>query len=146
MTLTIRVYALIGTDAGELLLSDEYRFGMRMTKFPGGGLQFGEGTIECLQREAKEELGQELCDIRHFYTTDFFIESQFHPGRQIVAVYYLASLTKPTDLNVVNKPFCFDDVEGSQSFRYVNLNSIDMEHLTFPSDRAVLAILKQKHS
>ena len=54
---TIRVYALIINGENEVLLSDEFRLGMRMTKFPGGGLQFGEGTLACLKREAMEDIG-----------------------------------------------------------------------------------------
>jgi 8-oxo-dGTP pyrophosphatase MutT (NUDIX family) len=68
----IRVYALILNGENEVLLSDEYQMDMKMTKFPGGGMEYGEGTIDCLQREAMEEFGQSLINIRHFYTTDYY--------------------------------------------------------------------------
>lgn len=55
----IRVYGLIFCK-GLLLITDEFRLGMPMTKFPGGGLIKGEGTIDCLKRECMEELGQEI--------------------------------------------------------------------------------------
>ena len=56
----IRVYGIyIDPDKG-ILVSDELVNGKYITKFPGGGLEFGEGTIDCLKREMVEETGQEL--------------------------------------------------------------------------------------
>ena len=34
---TIRVYALILNDQNDVLVTDEFQLGMKMTKFPGGG-------------------------------------------------------------------------------------------------------------
>ena len=69
----IRVYGLVINPQNEVLLTDEYRYETNMTKFPGGGLHYGEGLIDCLKREFREECnGQEIENIRHFYTTDFF--------------------------------------------------------------------------
>ena len=65
---TIRVYAIILNENREVLVSDEYQKGMEMTKFPGGGMHFGEGTIDCLTREALEEFGQEIEIVDHFYS------------------------------------------------------------------------------
>ncbi len=53
----IRVYALILNLNNDILISDEYQLDMRMTKFPGGGMHFGEGPVDCLKREAVEEMG-----------------------------------------------------------------------------------------
>ena len=50
----IRVYALLINEKNEVLITDEFRFGKEVTKFPGGGLHWGEGTIDCLQRECRE--------------------------------------------------------------------------------------------
>ena len=33
---------------------------MYVTKFPGGGMEFGEGTIDCIKRECMEEFGEEV--------------------------------------------------------------------------------------
>lgn len=68
----IRVYGILINENKEVLLSDEYYKGVKITKFPGGGLNYGEGTIDCLKREALEEFGQPIEVIEHFYTTDFF--------------------------------------------------------------------------
>ena len=41
----IRVYGLWIRE-GRILVTDEFRLGTFMTKFPGGALEFGEGTID----------------------------------------------------------------------------------------------------
>ena len=45
----IRVYGFL-IDEGCILVTDEFRLGIFMTKFPGGGLIYGEGMIDCLKR------------------------------------------------------------------------------------------------
>ena len=85
-TFTIRVYGLLFHE-GRVLVSDELIRGRRITKFPGGGLEFGEGLKDCLVREIREEMGLEALDPQHFYTTDFFQQSSFHSTpMQVVSV------------------------------------------------------------
>ncbi|HDJ33357.1 MAG TPA: NUDIX domain-containing protein [Bacteroidetes bacterium] len=140
----VRVYALIINRKKEILLTDEYQMDMRMTKFPGGGLQYGEGTIDCLKREAMEELGQELEVKNHFYTTDFFQETMFFRGYQLISIYYLAGFKQPIRFRISDRPFDFpEDVNGSQSFRWAAIESLRPEDLTFPIDRVVLKKLQE---
>jgi len=87
----VRGYMLV-IQEGCLLLSDEVLQGDHATKFPGGGLEYGEGLIECILREALEELGQEVEVLNHFYTTDFCQPSVFRPEDQMISVYYTAKL------------------------------------------------------
>lgn len=142
---TIRVYAIIINNKNEVLLSDEFRLGMRMTKFPGGGLKFGEGIIDCLQREAREEFGQELEILRHFYTTEFFQKALFFEDHQLISIYYLAKFTKPIEFNISDKPFDFEkDIEGNQSFRWKSIWEISEDDVTFPIDKKVTVLLMQK--
>lgn len=81
----IRVYGLLLNDNSELLVADEFEFGMKFTKFPGGGLELGEGLIDGLKREWMEELGQEIEVVEHFYTTDFFSYLVFIPINNLSA-------------------------------------------------------------
>src|SRR6478735_10288577 len=83
----VRVYGLLINEANEVLISDEQEYGFKFTKFPGGGLEYGEGLIEGLKREFVEECNTEVEVISHFYTTDFFVKSAFNDS-QIISVYY----------------------------------------------------------
>src|SRR6201992_686956 len=114
----VRVYGLLINDADEVLISDEQEYGMRFTKFPGGGLEQGEGLREGLKREFVEECDVEVEVMSHFYTTDFFVKSAFN-NTQVISVYYLVKNTSP--LNLIFKTVQFDfDGEGDvlQSFRW----------------------------
>ena len=44
MSFTIRIYGIC-IKGEKLLVSDEYIYGKYVTKFPGGGLEYGEGLI-----------------------------------------------------------------------------------------------------
>ena len=139
----IRVYALILNDKAQVLLSDEYLMDMKMVKFPGGGMEPGEGTLECLQREAMEEFGQELTNIRHFYTTDFYQEALFYEDHQLISIYYLAEFKEKIRFKISKKPFDFPDlVNGAQSFRWIAPGELEESELSFPVDRIVLGKLK----
>ena len=141
----IRVYGLFINEKQEILLADEERFGMRMTKFPGGGLQFGEGTVDCLKREALEEFGQEIEVIRHFYTTDFYQKSFFNDNHQLISIYYMAKFSEPEKFRIAQKSFDFEPgLKEIVSFRYKKINELNEEELSFPIERHVLGLLKKE--
>ena len=140
----IRIYALF-IENGKILLSDEYRFNKRMTKFPGGGLHAGEGPIECLERECLEEFNQEVIVLDHFYTTDFFQKAYFYENHQLISIYYLAKFKTKIKFKIAQKPFDFEEEkEGSQSFRWESIETLQENDLTFPIDRVVLKLIKKK--
>ncbi len=143
----IRVYGLLANNKDEVLLSDEYRFGMLMTKFPGGGLEYGEGPEDCLRREALEELGQKIEIVRHFYTTGFFQQAMFYDNSQLISIYYIIKTKSKTRFAVSGKPFDFSEkTEGSISFRWKKIMSLEPENdLTFPIDRYVAGMLKKDY-
>src|SRR5215469_14189176 len=103
----VRVYGLLINDKDEVLISDEQEYGMRFTKFPGGGLEFGEGLIEGLKREFVEECNVEVEVLKHVYTTDFFVKSAFNDS-QVISVYYLVKNLTPLNLVFKTKVFDFD--------------------------------------
>lgn len=141
---TIRVYALIINDHKEVLVTDEFQLGMKMTKFPGGGMNFGEGAIDCLKREMLEECNQEIEGIQHFYTTDFYQKALFWEGYQLVSIYYLAKIKEPVKFSISSKPFDFSDLlNGNQSFRWVSVETIIPDDFTFPIDKHVAHLLKE---
>lgn len=140
----IRVYGLILSQNGEVLVTDEYQLDQRMTKFPGGGLHFGEGPVDCLAREIREECNdQEICHIQHFYTTGFFQKALFYPNHQLISIYYTAELCGPPAFRISEKAFDFEPgINGSQSFRWAAINMLDPEEFSFPIDKLVAAQLK----
>ena len=141
---TIRVYGLLINEKNEILLSDEQMFQKRFTKFPGGGLEQGEGTIDCLRRECLEEMNQPIRNIKHFYTTDFYQASYFHSGKQLLSIYYTFQLDGKQQFEVVDQPFGITaDQKGDfEVFRWVSLNKIVRTDLTFPIDQYVIDLVK----
>src|SRR6201995_311603 len=140
----VRVYGLLINDRTEILISDEQEYCMRFIKFPGGGLEYGEGLIDGLKREFVEECNVEIEVIRHFYTTDFYIKSAFNDS-QIISIYYLVKNITPLNLAFKTKPFDFDG-EGDilQSFRWVKLSELSADDFTFPIDQHVARLLIQE--
>ncbi len=141
----VRVYGLLLQAKTKVLVVDENRNGARFTKFPGGGLRFGEGTIEALERECMEEMGQKIDIVRHFYTTDFFVPSAFEKTDQVISIYYLVEAVGPFCFEVQTQPFQFGDQTGSEqlAFRWRNIRDLQPGELTFPIDRKVLKMLKE---
>jgi len=142
---SIRVYGLLINADDEILISDEKEYGMMFSKFPGGGLEYGEGTIDGLKREFMEECNAEIQVLSHFYTTDFFVKSAFSDA-QIVSIYYMVKNTAPLKLNFKQKPFDFDE-EGEilQAFRWVKINDLNVEDVTFPIDQHVVKLLREQY-
>jgi 8-oxo-dGTP diphosphatase len=141
----IRIYGLIISDRNEVLLSDEFQLGQKMTKFPGGGLQFGEGSADCIKREALEEFGQEIEIVDHFYTTDFFQKALFHKDHQLLSIYYIIRFTDAIRFKITNKPYDFSELKnGSQSFRWKKIGELSSDDLSFPIDRYVATLLKKR--
>src|SRR6476661_7157125 len=96
---TIRVYGI--------MLDDER--GKRFSKFPGGGLELGEGIRDCLLREWREELGQTIEVTEHFYTTDVFQISAFNPKQQVISIYFLVKALDEASIKISDVPFDFEE-------------------------------------
>ncbi len=137
----VRVYGLIILD-GKILITDEFRGGMRMTKFPGGGNEWGEGLLETLYRECREEIFQEPIFTEHFYTTDFFVVSNFQKDEQLISVYYKVAIPFPEKLITTEIPFDFpEEKDGAQVFRWLKLDQLNPDQFTFPIDKKVVELL-----
>lgn len=136
----VRVYVLLMDQNHErVILSDELIKGHRIMKFPGGGLEFGEGPAECAVREIEEELGIRIDLDGHFYTTDFFIQSAFNPEHQVVSIYYKAMAPEhiQTDSGLTEHLTAFQQEDAPERFFWQNIIDLMPEDLTFPGDRTV---------
>ncbi|HTB99826.1 MAG TPA: NUDIX domain-containing protein [Bacteroidia bacterium] len=150
MYFTLRVYGILINETKQVLVSDEYIRGNYFTKFPGGGLEVGEGTIDCLKREFKEEMNLEVEVGDHIYTTDFYQQSAFNPEHQIIAIYYFVKALEPIAVPLRNKPFDFDEtqlrvyneVQQTETVRFIDWDDFSAETVTLPIDKIVAEIIK----
>ena len=146
----IRVYGILINENRQVLVSDEFIRGNYYTKFPGGGLEFGEGTRECLKREFKEEMDLEVEVGDHIYTTDYFQMSAFNPDHQIISIYYYAKVLEPIKAPLRQKPFDFDEAQlivykdknEIETFRFINWEDFSAECLTLHIDKIVAEFIK----
>jgi len=139
----IRVYGILMNEKKEVLLAHERMGEYRFTKFPGGGLEYGEGIKDCVIREFREEAGIEIYEASHFYTTDFFQQSAFRKSDQIISVYY--KVKSKSDLSEIR----LDEFElkGNKrteiiQFKWVAVNRLDESHLSLPIDKVVCKMLQ----
>ncbi len=148
----LRVYGVLINEQRQVLVSDEYIRGGFYTKFPGGGLEFGEGTRDCLQREFLEELSLKVEVGEHIYTTDYFQLSAFNPEHQIISIYYFAHALEQIRVPLRTKPFDFDEqqmkvyetTKETETFRFINWDEFTPDQVTLPIDKIVANLVKSK--
>lgn len=151
-TFTLRVYGVLVNESHEVLVSDEYIRGGYYTKFPGGGLEFGEGTRDCLKREFMEEMNLKVEVDEHIYTTDFFQISAFNPAHQIVSVFYFVHPLEEIKVPLRTKPFDFDEAQLTiyettkeiETFRFIPWNKLSEESVNLPIEKIVIRMIKEK--
>ena len=133
----VRVYGILIDADDRVLVSDERTQSVAFTKFPGGGLEYGEGLLDALKREFMEECDLEIEIIQHLYTTDFYEKSSFN-NSQIISIYYLVRALDTLNVPLKDKVMDFnsDDVlEKEEVFRLVDCDKLLSEHLTFKTDQ-----------
>lgn len=136
----VRVYGILVNEKNEVLISDERVGNFAFTKFPGGGLENGEGMIDALKREYVEECDFEIEVVRHIYTTDFYEKSSFNES-QIISVYYQVRPVDDQILNSDNKIFASTGIweennpDKEQHFRLIPVQTVTDDMLTFKTDK-----------
>lgn len=128
----IRAYALCINENSVLALH-EYYAGTKLLKLPGGGLEYGEGLLECVKRELMEELNLEVGALEHFYTQEDFLESRFGDNEQLLTVYYTTTLKDISKLKILD-----DSIEKVEWVSLLKENPF-----TLPIDRLVFDKLKK---
>jgi 8-oxo-dGTP diphosphatase len=151
-SINLRVYGVLMNEQKQVLVSDEYIRGGYYTKFPGGGLELGEGTRDCLKREFKEEMDLTVEIGDHLYTTDFYQVSAFNPAHQIISIYYMVKALEEIRVPLRTKEFDFDEqqmevynrTKMTETFRFIDWDNFSAEKLTLPIDKIVASIVKEK--
>jgi len=132
----VRVYGIWLKD-NQVMVSDEIIGQRFITKFPGGGVEFGEGLIEALKREWQEELNVEIIVKEQFYVNDFFQISSFSSEDQVLSIYYFVEPIIFPDVVINNKPFAFTSQELKQVFRFIPISLISAQDFSLPIDKVV---------
>ncbi len=148
--LTVRVYGILIDKKRGILVADEFIRGNYFTKFPGGGLELGEGTRDCLIREFMEETNLEVTIGEHLYTTDYFQVSGFNFTDQILSIYYAVHCPTVNQLHTKTTVFDFEpsqvaDPNGcSEVFRWIAASDFSAERVSLPIDKKVAQIIMEK--
>lgn len=141
----IRVYGILINEQKQVLVADELVRGMQLTKFPGGGLELGEGTRDCLKREFMEEMGLKVEVGEHIYTTDFYQQSAFNKDHQIISIYYYVRALEEIKVAIRTELFDFDEQQMKvyketgeiETFRFIDWEDFSEESVTLPIDKIV---------
>lgn len=139
----LRIYGLLVNECRQVLVSDECRNGFSFTKFPGGGLEFGEGFKAALKREFLEELNLNVEVGELFYFNDFYQASAFNPTEQLVSFYYFVETVNwrsiLTDQHIV--PL----TDEGEKHRWIPVSELDVDDFTFPIDKIVANRLSEAY-
>lgn len=136
----VRVYGLLINERREVLISDECLRGYAFTKFPGGGLEFGEGLADGLKREFEEELGKAVEVGELFYVNDFYLHSAFNENHQLICIYYFVHCEewRTISLGTCSIPL----KEDGEQQRWLPVEQLSADLMTFPIDKVVAEKLK----
>ena len=146
----IRVYGILVNEKKQVLVSDEFIRGNYYTKFCGGGLELGEGTIDCLKREFMEEMKLKIDVTGHLYTTDFYQQSAFNPAHQIISIYYHVKPLEEIQVPIRNTAFAFDEEQmkmyhetgETETFRFIDWDEFSEQAVSLPIDKLVARLIK----
>lgn len=142
--LNVRVYGFLMDKEKGLLVSDELIQGKYYTKLPGGGLELGEGTLDCLQREFLEETGVEVNVGEHIYTTDYFQPSAFHSDQQFMGIYYYVHAKDVSLFNTHSTIFDFSPEQiqnpsgEAEVLRWIPFEQMSADLFQLPTDKIAM--------
>src|SRR5690606_5961526 len=132
--LNIRVYATAVKDGKVLVLHEEYA-GEQLMKLPGGGLEFGEGVLDCLHREFEEELNVKIKILGQLYTQEDFVVSRCRENEQLLTIYYLVEIIDENDFLIMDP--CIEKTE------WITIHT-DENPFILPVDKIAFENLKER--
>ena len=143
---TSRVYGFLINNSKQVLVSAERFNGIPLIKFPGGGVEWGEGLQEALMREFKEELKISIGVKENIYFNDFPVESAIDKRYQVQAFFYLVEPLEPMRFSTVLslKP----PEKNTENFIWVDLKNLSEVSFTYEIEKEAakaLRIYAKKH-
>lgn len=134
----VRVYGSLIRN-GLVLITEEEHEGRKLIKFPGGGMEFGEGPADTVVREFYEETGLRIHVVDHIYTTHFFQLSAFDPRDQIISIYYLVDFVEAPPSFANESSFEI----GDKVFRWKEAVGMSPDDFTLPIDKYVVPLIRE---
>jgi ADP-ribose pyrophosphatase YjhB (NUDIX family) len=132
----LRVYGIFINPRGELLVSDERRNGFCFTKFPGGGVEIGEGLQDALRREFQEEMNRSIQIDALFYFNEYYQVSAFNSSEQLHSFYYIIFIEDWESIHTHDGTLQL--TEDGEKHRWIPLARVHEDHFTFPIDKEVM--------
>jgi 8-oxo-dGTP diphosphatase len=133
----VRVYGLL-VQQGMVLLSHEMIAGRPYLKFPGGGLEYGEGPQDAVVREFMEEAQIRVRVARPVHITGNFVQSAFRANDQVLGLYYEVEAMDAIDFPTI-APAIDEVMRTGQQLYWASLKEIGPDNLSFEIDRAALS-------
>lgn len=99
---TVRVYGFLENAQGQVLVSAERFRGKPLIKYPGGGVEWGEGIREALVREFQEELQLDVAVGDLVFFNEFPVVSAFDPEVQVFSFFYRVTAVGPMSFATQN--------------------------------------------
>lgn len=139
----IRIYGIL-KKGNQVLVSDELIGGKAVTKFPGGGLELGEGIEECIEREFEEELDISVTMESIYYVNEFYQTSAFDEREQLISIYFMVKQTDAKEIPIAKKAFAFPPHQ-KQCFRWMEIKKIRQMDIHYPVDQKVVLKLQEEY-
>jgi ADP-ribose pyrophosphatase YjhB (NUDIX family) len=139
----VRSYGIL-LNQDSVLLSEEWypNHDGPILKFPGGGVNLGEGVVDCLIREFREEANLEIKVHDVVHVGRGFVKSHFN-DTQVISVYFrVESLggEPPVDQILM-------DPEGREGASYrlfwCPLSELDAKKMTFANEKEMVTVLQK---
>ena len=100
------------------------------------GVEHGEGILDALAREFKEELNSEITSSELIFLNEFFQESVFHKNVQVTCFYYLVKCSNIDSFGKEHYTIPFNT--NGEKQRWMNIQEINEGTLSFKTDQLAL--------